>query len=194
MSSKLKIGVSGGIGSGKTYVCHLIEQRGFPVYYSDLAAKRLMHESTFIKEQLINRFGQQVYLDGQLNRSFLAEIIFHNEEERAFVNNVVHPTVQSDFENWVEKTESKLLFYESALLFDSKVYTSFDATILVTAPFSLRMERTMKRDGVTEESVKARIESQGNQDEYRALATFCIENDDDHDLVKQLDAILDKLL
>ena len=193
MSEKRKIGVSGGIGSGKTFVCKLIEKQGYPVYYSDYEAKRLMHDSANIRLALIERFGEEIYIGDELNREFLANIIFHNETERIFVNSVVHPVVQSDFHLWAEKQSSDLVFYESALLFDSKIYLSLDATILVLAPLELRIERIMKRDAISLEKVKARIESQGNSEEFRSLASFCIENDDSGTLDKQLNTILSEL-
>ncbi len=193
MSEKRKIGVSGGIGSGKTFVCQLIEKKGYPVYYSDSEAKYLMHENAAIREALISRFGEQIYIGSELNREFLANIIFHNETERIFVNSVVHPVVQSDFHLWAEKQNSDLVFYESALLFDSKIYLSLDATILVMAPLELRIERIMRRDALSLEKVKARIESQGNSEEFRSLASFCIENDDSGTVEKQLNHILSEL-
>jgi len=193
MSIKRKIGVSGGIGSGKTFVCKLLEKKGYPVYYSDYEAKHLMHENASIREALINHFGEEIYIGSELNREFLANIIFHNEKERIFVNSIVHPIVQADFQAWAERQNESIVFYESALLFDSNVYTLLDATILVLAPLALRIERVMKRDATSLDSVKARIESQKNPDDFRGLATFCIENDDSGNLDKQLAYLLTEL-
>lgn len=193
MSNPKKIGVSGGIGSGKSFVCKRIEARGYPVYYSDLQAKRLMNENETIRLELTALFGEEVYLKNELNRPFLASIIFNNEQRRRQVNQIVHPQVQADFSTWSNEQHSKMVFYESALLFESNAYKLLDATILVVAPQELRIERTMKRDNVTREEIEARISSQGNQETYRELATFCIENGVDANLDQQLDLILQKL-
>lgn len=190
MSHPKKIGVSGGIGSGKTYVCNLIEKRGFPVYYSDLAARRLMNDNATIRKELITLFGSEVYSGNELNRPLLASLIFNDEQKREQVNKIVHPQVHSDFNSWTNEQDSNVVFYESALLFETKAYLLLDATILVTAPLELRIERTMKRDNATKEQVESRIASQGDQDSYRKLATYCVENGLNSDLDLQLDVIL----
>lgn len=194
MSNPKKIGVSGGIGSGKTFVCKLLEARGYPVYYSDLQAKRLMNENELIRRELTALFGEEVYLKNELNRPFLASIIFNNEQRRRQVNQIVHPQVQADFNTWSNEQHSKIVFYESALLFETKAYLLLDATILVVAPLELRIERTMKRDNTTKEQVEQRIASQGNQDLYRKWTTYCVENDLNSDLDLQLDDILNDIL
>lgn len=193
MSHPKKIGVSGGIGSGKTYVCKLIEKRGYPVYYSDLAARRLMNENLVIRQELIAFFGSEVYRGNELDRAFLANLIFNDDKKRIQVNKIVHPQVHSDFNSWADKQTSEIVFYESALLFETGAYVLLDATILVAAPLELRIERIMKRDNITREQVESRMASQGNQEKYRELATYCLENDLNADLEKQLDLILKQL-
>lgn len=189
----MNIGISGGIGSGKSYLCRILESKGFPVYYSDLEARRLINENNQIRKQLISLFGEEVYLNGEINRPFLAAIIFNDAEKRKQVNQIVHPQVHADFLRWSKEQDSRFVFEESALLFDNRAYQLFDATILVTAPLELRVKRIVERDSCTREEALARINSQGNQEEFRKLATFCVENDEIHDLTAQIDQILAKL-
>ena len=174
-------------------MCQLLESRGFRVYYSDAEARRLINENKEIREQLISLFGEEVYINGEINRPFLAAIIFNDPEKRAQVNQIVHPQVHKDFFRWSEQQRSSIVFEESALLFDTQAYKLFDATILVAAPLELRIERIVKRDSCSREEALSRINSQGNQDDFRKLATFCIENDEKQDLTVQIDRILAQL-
>jgi len=190
LTIQMKVGISGGIGSGKSYLSEIIASKGFPVYYSDLAARRLMNEDPLIKEQLVSLFGEEVYVNDQLNRPFLASIIFNDSEKREQVNHIVHPRVHQDFLKWVSHQHSKIVFYESALLFENKAYELFDATILVTAPLELKIERIVKRDSCTREQAVARINSQRNEEEYKELATYIIENDERSDIRIALENIL----
>lgn len=189
----MNVGISGGIGSGKSYLCRILESKGFPVYYSDREARRLINENNQIREQLISLFGEEVYLNGEINRPFLAAIIFNDPEKRKAVNQIVHPQVHADFLRWSKEQNTRLVFEESALLFDNQAYRLFDATILVTAPLELRIERIVQRDACTREEALARINSQGDQEEFRKLATYCVENDEKQDLTIQVDLILAQL-
>jgi dephospho-CoA kinase len=192
MSNKipLKIGVTGGIGSGKSYVCRLLEERGFAVYYSDTESKKLTNTHHVIREKLISLFGDMVYLDGELNRQFLAEKIFSNEELRLQVNEIIHPIVRADFANWASLQKGDFVFNEAAILFETGGYKEMDFTILVYTDMPIRIERLKKRDGLTEEEILARVQKQWPDEKKLKLADFVIVNDDSHDLQSQIDELI----
>jgi dephospho-CoA kinase len=194
MSSKLKVGISGGIGSGKSYVSNLLEEKGFPVYNADARAKELMNSNPVIREALTEAFGEEVFIDNQLNRPFLANIIFNAPERREWVNSVVHPVVYADFAEWANEQTSNIVFQENAVMFDTGSYRKFDKTILVFADLETRIRRTMLRDNSDRKDVQARINSQGNPEEHKKLADFVIDNSEGKDVEQQLEAILQSLI
>ena len=194
MSSKLKVGISGGIGSGKSYICNLLEEKGFPVYNADARAKELMNSNPVIREALTEAFGEEVFIDNQLNRPFLANIIFNAPERREWVNSVVHPVVYADFAEWANEQTSNIVFQENAVMFDTGSYLKFDKTILVFADLETRIRRTMLRDNSDRKDVQARINSQGNPEEHKKLADFVIDNSEGKDVEQQLEAILQSLI
>ena len=174
---KKRVGITGGIGSGKSTVCRVLETMGFPVYYSDDEAKRLMHEDQELIADIKAAFGDQAYRDEKLNRPFIAEIIFREPDKKDALNHLVHPKVRADFARWSENQESGLVFQESALLFETGGYKLLDKTLLVTAPEEIRVERVSMRDNSSPEAVKARIRSQMSDEEKIPLADFVIRND-----------------
>lgn len=194
MSSKLKVGISGGIGSGKSYICNLLEEKGFPVYNADARAKELMNSNPVIREALTEAFGEEVFIHNQLNRPFLANIIFNAPERREWVNSVVHPVVYADFAEWANEQTSNIVFQENAVMFDTGSYRKFDKTILVFADLETRIRRTMLRDNSDRKDVQARINSQGNPEEHKKLADFVIDNSEGKDVEQQLEAILQSLI
>jgi dephospho-CoA kinase len=194
MSSKLKVGISGGIGSGKSYVSNLLEEKGFPVYNADARAKELMNSNPVIREALTEAFGEEVFIDNQLNRPFLANIIFNAPERREWVNSVGHPVVYADFAEWANEQTSNIVFQENAVMFDTGSYRKFDKTILVFADLETRIRRTMLRDNSDRKDVQARINSQGNPEEHKKLADFVIDNSEGKDVEQQLEAILQSLI
>ena len=189
-----RIGLSGGIGSGKSYVAEILEKMGFPVYYSDARAKVLTDTHPHIMSELIKRFGTSIYEDGVLNRKALASIIFDSEENRLFVNNLIHPIVRADFDAWCATQDSPLVFNEAAILFETGAYRQFDATVLVIAPFETRIQRMMQRDRCTREQAEARIQSQWSDEQKIPLATWCISNDGVQPLLQPLEGIVRSLL
>ena len=189
-----RIGLSGGIGSGKSYVAEILEKMGFSVYYSDARAKALTDTHPHIKSELIKRFGTSIYEDGVLNRKALATLIFDSEEYRLFVNNLIHPIVRADFDAWCTQQHSSLVFNEAAILFETGAYRQFDATVLVIAPIDIRLQRIMKRDRCTHEQAEARINSQWNDEQKIPLATYSISNDGVQPLLVQLECIERSLL
>ncbi len=189
-----KIGLTGGIGSGKTTIAHTLEAMSYPVYYSDLRSKELCDHNEGIRSQLILLCGDKAYEDGQLNRPYLSECIFSNPELRLKVNEIIHPVVRKDFEDWTLKQTSPLIFNEAAILFETGAYQQFDAVVLVCAPTSQRIERVMFRDLSTKSSVEQRIQSQWTDEQKRTLTDLCIENDGSHPLLIQVEDILQRLL
>ena len=171
-----KIGVTGGIGSGKSTVCELLRDRGVAVYDSDSCAKQLMAESEALREQLIAAFGAECYNAEGLNRAFLASKVFGNEEALQQLNSIVHPAVRADFQTWAELQSSPYVVLESAILFEAGFETEVDATLAVMAPMPMRLERTMARDGVDKESVMRRMEHQLSDDELHRRASRTIVN------------------
>jgi dephospho-CoA kinase len=186
----MKIGITGGIGSGKTTACKLLEQWGYPVYYSDGRGKYLMEHNPEVRTAVKALFGEEAYANGTLNRQFLAEQIFNSPEKRQVLNAIVHPAVKRDYLVWLAQQQSKITFKESALLFETGAYKELDATILITAPEDMRIARVMKRDQVSEAAVKARIHAQMQEGAKRSLANYTVENTDLAELEIQLKTVV----
>ncbi len=191
----MKIGITGGIGSGKTTVCRLFEALGIPVYYADERAKQLMVQNTEIRTALCREFGETVYLpDGTLNRGYLADIVFNDKARLAVLNSITHPIVAQDGLDWHNaQKNTPYTLKEAALLIESKSYLQLDKIILITAPLQTRIERVILRDNTTEEAVRARIAQQLSDDEKRPFAHFFIHNENGSDLETQVLAIHEQL-
>lgn len=173
-----QIGITGGIGSGKTTVANFFKTYNIPVYIADDEAKKLMHQSP-IKEELIELFGAKTYdSSGNLNRSFIAEQVFDNKERLEKLNAIVHPRVEKDYKEWVKNQDAPYTLYEAAILFETGRYKNFDAVILVSAPLEERIKRLKKRDNSTEEEIKSRMKNQWTDEEKRKFATWEIKNYD----------------
>ncbi len=194
----LKIGITGGIGSGKTTVCKLFETLGIPVYYADERAKYLMQHEHFLIDQLKKNFGDEVYENGRLNRALLAEKVFNNKPKLELLNSIVHPAVYRDTERWVEEQKIKkppYLIKEAALLIETGSYNSLDKLIMVTAPLEQRINRVSARDKISVEDVMARVRNQLPEDEKIKLADFIITNDGDiANLEKQVAEVHQQIL
>ena len=171
-----KIGITGGIGSGKSTVCSLFAERGIAVYDSDSRAKQLMSESAELREQLIEAFGEECYADGELNRAYLAKQVFGNVETLSRLNAIVHPAVRADFRTWAEQQSGAYVILESAILFEAGFESEVDTTLAVMAPLEERIRRTMARDGVDRESVLERIAHQMSDDELHSKAKRTLVN------------------
>lgn len=190
---KIKIGITGGIGSGKSTVAKIIETLGYPVYYSDQRAKDLMNSSDEIKEELNNHFGLDFYSDGSLNRKLLADKIFQNKDELTFVNHLVHPIVRQDFYLWSENQTSKIVFQESALLFETGNEKNFTATVLITASDELRIQRVMKRDNCSRASVLERMKNQLPEMDKITKASYVLYNNETESVIQQTLQILEEI-
>ncbi|MEY3741457.1 MAG: dephospho-CoA kinase [Flavobacteriia bacterium] len=188
----LRIGLSGGIGSGKSTVAGILAKMGYPVFYSDQEAKRLYDENPVLQKQLVDLFGPAIYRDGQLNKAFLAQQLFSNAELKAQVTALVHPLVRKAFEVWAQQQASDLVFNEAAILFETGAYKDFDATVLVMAPIETRIERVQKRDLISREAVLQRIANQWPDSKKMNLTTYIITNDG-QPLLQQIEDVISKL-
>ena len=171
-----KVGITGGIGSGKSTVCQLFEQNGIAVYDSDARAKALMAESATLREQIVAAFGAECYNDQGLNRAYLAGRVFGDEVELRRLNGIVHPAVKDDFRRWADAQRGAYVVLESAILFESGFDTEVDTTLAVMAPMEERLRRTAERDGTDMEAIKRRMEHQLSDDELHARAARTIVN------------------
>ncbi|MDA3852986.1 MAG: dephospho-CoA kinase [Bacteroidales bacterium] len=188
----IKVGITGGIGSGKSTLGHLFEMMGYPVYYADIRAKWLMNNDPIIKAELMATFGKSVYPD-ELDRKALADIVFSNPDALAKLNSITHPAVRRDQEAWSKKQSSPIVFKEAAILFESGTYRSVDKVICVVAPEITRIMRVMKRDGATAAQVQERISNQWADEKKAALSDFIIHADEQQLVIPQALAILKQL-
>jgi dephospho-CoA kinase len=183
----LKIGMTGGIGSGKSTVCRVFSILGIPVFEADKVAKELINTDREIHRQLIDLFGTAVYLSDQtIDRKYLASIVFNNPSLLAQLNNIVHPVVRKTFFDWCEKQQSPYIIHEAAILFESGFYKMMDKTITVTTNENERIQRVVKRDGITPEMVKERMRNQWNDQQRKELADFVIGNNDNELVIPQI--------
>lgn len=172
-----KIGITGNIGSGKSYVCKMFEKLGIPVFYSDDETKKL-YLIPSIKELIINRFGNEVYFDdGTLNRKLLSYHLFKNEEAMKFIESVLYPALNQHFDEWCGQQTSPYMLYESAILFEKNYERFFDKIIFVSASEDIRLQRVMLRDDCTEENVRSRMRLQLDEDLKISKADYVIYND-----------------
>ena len=182
----LRIGLTGGIGSGKTIVAKLFELLNIPVYYADEASKRLYHSDKGLMADIKKHFGEDVYTNDQLNRQHLAEIVFNNPEKLELLNALVHPPTIKDAEQWMSRQTTPYVVKEAALLFESGSAASLDYVIGVRAPVDVRIKRTMDRDGFSREEVMKRMDRQINEDMKMRLCDFIINNDEQELIIPQV--------
>lgn len=174
----IKVGLTGGIGSGKTTVAKLFMELGIPVYIADIEAKRLMHTSNVIKRKLLLEFGPNAYKNKKLNRPFLANIVFNDKQKLNAINKIVHPSVANSFKRWLNKQAGPYVIQENAILFENNTSHNFDYIITVTAPLDTKIRRVMKRDKVLKEEVLARMKNQISDKEKIEKSNFVINNID----------------
>ncbi|MXV15870.1 dephospho-CoA kinase [Hufsiella ginkgonis] len=183
----LKVGITGGIGSGKTTVCMIFEVLGTPVFYADDAARTVMNTDNDLVKKLIAAFGNETYINGLLNRKYLAGIVFNNAAKLAELNALVHPAVFRAFDKWVAaQTRAPYVLKEAALLFESDSYKLCDTSILVTAPAELKIARVMARDKVSAAEVRVRMDKQLSDEQKSRLAGHLLVNDETQLLVPQV--------
>jgi dephospho-CoA kinase len=187
----IKIGITGGIGSGKSVVSSLLAMSGIPVYTADAESKRLSDVSPVIRKKMMALFGNDIYVDDRLDRKRLASLIFSDEKALKAVNRIIHPVVSRDFRAWTKRQESNTCAIESAILFESGFDKTVDVILLVHAPVELRLTRAMKRDGATEADIMKRMNRQMPDELNRKQADFVIINDGVQALIPQIDRFLE---
>lgn len=183
-----KVGITGNIGSGKTTVCKVFEVLGIPVFYADDAAKKVMTDDQLLISGIKEAFGNEAYFtDGSLNRKYIGNIVFNDEDKLKQLNELVHPAVFRAFDAWVEQQiHAPYVLKEAAILFESGSYKKCDRSLLIAAPFQTRMERVMQRDGVSEEEVQKRESRQYPQEKKEQLADDIILNDNTQLVIPQV--------
>ncbi len=190
----LRVGLTGGIGSGKTIVARIFEVLGIPVYYADSEAKRIMNEKMEVKASIIKYFGKESYINDQLNRSHLSSQVFGDNYKLDLLNSIVHPATISDAEEWMQQQHSPYSIKEAALLFEAGAAEHLDLVIGVTAPHAVRLKRVIERDQVTREHVLKRMMNQVNDSIKMKLCDFVIVNDEQTMVLPQVLEIHRKLL
>lgn len=190
----LIIGITGGIGSGKTTAAKYFEKLGFPLYNSDLKARAIQNENIDVINQIINIFGKDSYTNEGLNRPYIANITFNDKEKLKQLNQIVHPAVFKDYQNWISKQNTQFVIKEAAILIESGSYKDCDYIIVVNADLEIRIERTIQRDNLSREQIIARINNQLSDSERSKYADFIIDNSKDlNHLYNQIDDIVRNL-
>jgi dephospho-CoA kinase len=196
INNMLKIGITGGIGSGKTTVCRVFELLGVPVYYADTEAKKILDSDKQVHIAIINEFGEEV-LDKEKNidRKKLSSIVFNNKEKLEKLNAIVHPAVAMHFEDWLaQHTSHKYILKEAAILFESGAYKLMDQVIAVVAPLEFKINRAIQRDNISAEQVEQRINNQLSDEEIIKRSQFIIHNDEQQLLIPQIISVHQQLL
>ena len=188
------IGLTGGIGSGKTTVAKMFIELGIPVYFADIEAKKIMVSSRKVRNNLIDEFGEETYLNGELNKKYLAEMVFNNKERLSAINNIVHPEVEIHFKTWIEDQHAAFVIQENALIFENNKQNDFDKIITVTAPFKDRIRRVKDRDKVTNMQILDRVKNQLDDEVKIKNSNFIIQNLELEMTKSQVRAIFDQLV
>jgi len=190
----LNVGLTGGIGSGKTIASKIFEILGIPVYQADAAAKSLMESNPILKNQLIEHFSENAFVDGKLNRKYIADIIFNDKEKLHLINSLVHPYTIQDGIEWMKKQTTPYAIKEAALIFESGTQSNFDYIIGVSSPESMRLNRTIKRDNTNRELILEKMENQLDEQFKMKLCDFVLQNDEKTLLTPQVIAVHEKLI
>lgn len=190
----MTIGLTGGIGSGKSTIAKVLESMGYSVFYSDQEAKNIMSSDQELQSEIIAHFGENAYENGLLNRAYLAERIFSNPEDKNVLNQLIHPRVRAKFVKFANSSPSKLVFNEAAILFETGAYSTFDKTLLVTAPKETRIDRVMNRDNCSREDVLSRMNNQWSDDRKIPLADYVIKNGNTDKVLAQIEQVVKDLL
>tara|TARA_B100000900_G_scaffold229128_3_gene194586 strand:- start:4514 stop:5107 length:594 start_codon:yes stop_codon:yes gene_type:complete len=186
----VQIAVTGNMGCGKTTICKMMENEGIPVYYSDVCAKQLMNQNELLMDSIKERFGEESYHDGLLNRKWIASIVFDDSTALNDLNNLVHPVVQKDYLDWVSQQTKDIVAYESAILIEHGNQDNFDVVILVQCQEKIRFERIQKRDGLTLNQVQERTRFQWPEEEKIKYADYLIENTALEQAKQQLNSVI----
>jgi dephospho-CoA kinase len=190
----LKVGLTGGMGSGKTTVARIFEVMGIPVFYADIEARKLMENDPELREKIMKAFGTESYNGSLPNRKYIAQKVFSDPGKLTILNGLTHPATILQAEMWMSRQSSPFVLKEAAILFESGAHKNLDFVIGVESPEDLRIVRSMQRDNLSVAQVKARMDQQMNQEEKMKLCDFVIINDEDHALIKQVLSIYKILL
>ncbi|PZE17042.1 dephospho-CoA kinase [Putridiphycobacter roseus] len=192
---KQSVGITGGIGSGKTYVARILESMGYPVFYSDQVSKSLLATSPEIIKAVTKLLGTKAYFeDGTVNKAYVAGKIFSDQDLLLQMNAIMHPAVRNAFQTFFKNQNAPLVFNEAAILFETGAHENLDKTILVVAPEKVRIERVLKRENISIAQVKERIEKQWADEKKLALSDYIIKNGNNDMLLPQINEILQSLL
>jgi len=189
-----RIGLTGGIGSGKSTVARIFEVLGIPVYYADAESKRLLIEDEELKDKVKKAFGEEAYINGELNRKYLSEQVFNDSQKIKLLNSFVHPATIEDAKQWMQNQNAPYIIKEAALIFESGSQKGLDYVIGVKAPLELRIQRAMDRDKITAEEVKARINKQMDEELKLRLCDYVIVNDEQEMVIPQVLSLHEKFL
>ncbi len=190
----ITVGLTGGIGAGKSLVASIFEELGYKVFHSDKVAKELMHSDPDVKKAIIALLGDSAYRSGSLDRAYVARRIFDDKDLRDKVNQIVHPAARSAFNKFIDQSDgASIVFNEAAILFETGAYKNFDKVILVSAPEDLRIDRIIKRDGSSKDEIQKRISAQWDDRKKSELADFVIVNDEKQPLLTQIEEVLTEL-
>jgi len=188
------VGITGGIGSGKSIITRVFNTLGYPVFYSDSEAKLLMHHNRDVKNEIIKLLGEKAYLDNQLNKPYIANKIFNSPDLKDKINQIVHPKVRERFQQYKTKHPNQIIFNEAAILFETGAYKSFDFTICVVAHKAIRIKRITKRDGLPSKKIEERMNNQWSDKEKTKLSDFIIHNNDEDRILPQVFDILKSIM
>lgn len=189
----IRIGITGGMGAGKSVISEMMRCLGIPVYDADFASKKILNSNTKVKTQLIELLGEEIFSNGQLNRPLMAQRIFNNNELLLKTNAIIHPAVFDDFIAWSEAQNKEVVACETAILFEADMVSYFDSILMVSAPLEIRIERCIKRNKFTREQVLERITKQMDESKKIELSDFVIVNDNQKALYPQLKNFLKKI-
>ena len=188
-----KIGITGGIGVGKTYVSNILRKMNYPVYNSDVMAKELLENDDNLMSLIKNNFGDKIYSDNKINKSLVASLIFSNDDLLRKFNSIVHPYVFEDFKKWCKNQQSSIIFKEAAILFESDAVKDLDCVICVTAKKDIRIKRITSRDNKTVDEIRRIMSKQMDQQKKEELSDYVITNNGDSSILLQIDKILTDL-
>lgn len=189
----MQIGITGGIGSGKSTVCKIVECLGFPVYYADVRAKYITETDPLVLQGISDNFGPTVFVNGILDRGKLGHLVFSDPKKLGILNRLIHPAVRQDYKAWLLEQKSAFVYSEIAILFELGRYRDFDVTVLITAPEGIRIQRIRDRNGLNDEEIKSRINTQWTDEQKEELAQYVITNDNDTSLIPQVVSLIHKL-
>ncbi|MCC6186407.1 MAG: dephospho-CoA kinase [Chitinophagaceae bacterium] len=190
----LKVGITGGIGSGKSTVCQVFETLGIPVLYADTVAKNLMQKDPILRQNIIALLGKEAYTQNRLNTAFISQKVFADKEKLAALNAITHPAVTAYSYKWIERQNSPYILKEAALFYESGTHNQVDVMIGVSATLPVRIARTMQRDNISEEAVLARMSKQMNEDEKMSRCDYIILNNNNSPIIDQVLALHQKLM